>query len=439
MALGSLFIRLGRLQEGLEHFRQASRFAEQDTDVIRYRMHEAIVLGLLSQPDRSLRILTSLSTTANDDTPTRLNMQLHSNLAVAQGLNEFYREAKANTITALQLAISQRDTSNQAILYNNLGHFQVELGEYGDAEANLKSAISLIESPPLQTITELSRVYLLQQRFEESASYAEQAVKMVWSSVLNFEREEIARLCSLLAHLSYYSGELPMAMRLVEKSQLLFGQLSMWSQWKQTQSLMDQWSNATTPARGNTKVPQVDLDATREFLFLFDAMNAQELTFREFSNLTDARVETVQALCHALGVTGERFDNLVYAARFADYGLTAVEPEVVKQPTRSESAWAQYVTHPDLSIRMLQVATVPAQVITMIRDHHEHWDGSGFPSGKQSRDLSPDTQLLNVADRYATQLVLEHQPHSRALHHIQQISGTVLSPSVVQTFSSLFE
>lgn len=436
-ALGMLLVRQGKLQEALSRFLDAASVAQDELESIRYRVHAALAHARLAQHDRAHRLLTSLLPLPALSQPSRVRMQVRANLAFVQSHNEFYEQALYNSELALQDAMICGDRTAQARLHTNLGYLHIELGEYSKAQSHLLRALSELDSPPLQTITELCRVSLLEERLDDSFNYAAQAVKLVWSSILDFEREEIARLFTLLAHLTYYSGDRVTALRLLEKSQLLFGQMSMWSQWKSTGSLYEQWNHHPSAWTGQTSLPQVDLDTIREFLLLFDAMNAQELTFREFSSLTDARVETVQALCAVLELTDCDRENVIYAARFADYGLTALERDVVLHPTRSPSSWEQYQSHPDLGVRMLQVAGLPPAVFDMVRDHHEHWDGTGFPRGKSANALSLGTYVLSVADHYASQIVLSNRTHSEALRHVSRLAGTVLSPTVVGAFVNL--
>lgn len=437
--MGLILVRHGRVYDALDHFSNAADVATDPVDYIRFRMHEALALSWLSQHDRAQRLLTRLAAGLSEQTVTPLRIQVYSNLAFVQSHSEFYREAMENSLRALQDARELELHIHEQTLENNIGHFYVEFGDYANAEPRLLQAMDADSTPLLATVTELCRLYFLQQRFDESLQYGEQAVRMVWSSVLNFEREAIAFLCNVLAHLARHSGETGLAMRLLEKSQLLFGQLAMWNRWQQSQVLMDEWLSRTEHQPRKLTETAIDLDEIREFLFLFDAMNAQELTMREFANLTDARVETVQALCETAHVQGIRREHLIYAARFADYGLTALEPEVLRDPARSPEAWRQYQTHPDLGVRMLQVTALPKPVLDMIRDHHEHWDGSGYPAGKRGSDFSEDVQLLSAADRYAAEVVLEQRSHSDALLRVRALSGTWLSPFAVDTLIRHFQ
>lgn len=59
----------------------------------------------------------------------------------------------------------------------------------------------------------------------------------------------------------------------------------------------------------------------------------------------------------------------------------------------------QYYVHPVIAYMLLkEYPDLHPNVSQIIRDHHEHIDGSGFPAGKEGRDIHPLGQILAVAE-----------------------------------------
>ncbi len=57
--------------------------------------------------------------------------------------------------------------------------------------------------------------------------------------------------------------------------------------------------------------------------------------------------------------------------------------------------------HPASSVDLLRWAGVKdEQWLSMVQQHHERDDGSGYPSGCQGQDISQDARLISLADRY---------------------------------------
>lgn len=112
----------------------------------------------------------------------------------------------------------------------------------------------------------------------------------------------------------------------------------------------------------------------------------------------------------ALGYSDEIFlADLATAGLFHDIGLTRVNPLVL---AKRESEWSateitQYQEHVEAGIMILRNAQVPypETVFTMIRQHHENYDGSGFPDRLQGVRISEGSQIVHLAnwfDRLST-------------------------------------
>ncbi len=76
-------------------------------------------------------------------------------------------------------------------------------------------------------------------------------------------------------------------------------------------------------------------------------------------------------------------ETLLQAAFFSDLGLTKLPPEVARlKPKRMSAAQKrEYEMHPEVSAQLLREAgNVPENLLTIVREHHEYCDGSGFPN-----------------------------------------------------------
>ncbi len=63
-------------------------------------------------------------------------------------------------------------------------------------------------------------------------------------------------------------------------------------------------------------------------------------------------------------------------------GKLAVPPEVLNKPARlSDEEMGVMRTHPEAGVELLRAADLSPLTISVIRDHHERPDGTGYPSG----------------------------------------------------------
>ena len=95
-------------------------------------------------------------------------------------------------------------------------------------------------------------------------------------------------------------------------------------------------------------------------------------------------------------------------------------------------------THPDAGVALLDTRSVSPLVTTVIRDHHERVDGSGYPRGIAGTDIHQFTRIAAVADVYDA--ITSERPYKAAappragVDVIVAGSGRAFDPEVVETF-----
>ncbi|KPV43429.1 HD domain-containing phosphohydrolase [Alicyclobacillus ferrooxydans] len=446
--IGKIHIKLGNDKTALNHFQKAVSLSSTANGMGLYQTHIAAAYRRLSDFDRSSRLLRAVLRNYGQDLGDRQLGIVYLNLGTVQGATGFYREGLDNTCHALRCfeAANYKDAYPQ--LYNNLGVFHLELGNFRESEQYLLEASRLSHEPYLSALSELSRLYFETRQFNQGISYLKQCLSLVWSEILSHSKEDLSRICSLLARISRELGDTQSALRLAEKSQLLFGQLGMWPEWEQVQLLMDQWGREAALQTGGEEVSKVihpvphrvDMSLeVRNFLSLLDVLNGQEFLDKQFSNVMDTRVLYAEALARQFDFTEGEIQDLVYACRFADYGLTALEFEVITDPQRSLHAWEQYKRHPELSVQLLQILNLPGRVLDIIAEHHERFDGSGYPSGKRGTSVSLFARIFGIVDYYATEVTVHAKPHSSVMFEIEAEAGRLFDPVVAAAFAQMFE
>ena len=93
-------------------------------------------------------------------------------------------------------------------------------------------------------------------------------------------------------------------------------------------------------------------------------------------------------------------EDLAFAALFHDVGKCFVPVEILQKPDRLEQAELRYILrHPIDSGRML-LQNFGEQIAEIARNHHERLDGSGYPRGLRTEDISLASQIVAVADAF---------------------------------------
>jgi HD-GYP domain-containing protein (c-di-GMP phosphodiesterase class II) len=84
-----------------------------------------------------------------------------------------------------------------------------------------------------------------------------------------------------------------------------------------------------------------------------------------------------------------------------------------------------------------------AEVRALIRHHHEHWDGSGYPHGLAGGDTPLGARVIAIADVFDA--LTSPRPYrvalsdSAALQLMRKEAGTVLDPELFEVFDDLLQ
>lgn len=155
---------------------------------------------------------------------------------------------------------------------------------------------------------------------------------------------------------------------------------------------------------------------------------------RRVAALSDAIARTMGEM-----TTGERA-ALVETALLHDVGKVAVPGEILAKPGRLTAAeFARVRPHAEIGALIVSAVLTPQQT-AWVRNHHERWDGRGYPDGIPSRVLHPAVGVLTLADAFdamtsrsqSGQLTLED-----AIDECLRGVGTQFSPAAVSALCAL--
>ncbi|QSO48361.1 HD domain-containing phosphohydrolase [Alicyclobacillus mengziensis] len=442
--IGVLYDELGKIhrsnfanyKKSIEYFQHAIEYTNNKDETVRYTVHLASAYRKMSEFDTCYRYLMGLVGDLHEISHQTKGV-LFANLSAIQGINGFYAQAITSTEYSKQFYSNTGAPFPEYALFNNRGLANLELGAYDKAEYDLKKSMELVGTDFIEPLSELGRLCLLQNRLSESIEYAERALDVIWSSIINYNKEEVARLCHLLAHISVQVGQVDLAMRLGEKAQVLFGQLGMWRQWQNLESQLEQWSEEPQQPLYGEDYSLVSLDRIRHFLVGLEALNLQELNSKKVSSLLDVRSYYVQLFSAELGLTEKEVNDLILASRFADYGLTALESEVVMNPTRSQVAFEQYKHHPSLGVKMVKALGLSDAIAEIIANHHENYDGSGYEMAKKGNEISYLGRVFRIVDYYTNGVVMDDRSHFEVMEDMFSKRGTVFDPVLLDSFTKM--
>lgn len=84
-----------------------------------------------------------------------------------------------------------------------------------------------------------------------------------------------------------------------------------------------------------------------------------------------------------------------------DVGKLIVPVEVLNKPGRlNEEEWRIMKRHPEAGVELLADVEFPWDIRPMVRNHHERWDGCGYPDGLGGTAIPVSARILCIADVY---------------------------------------
>lgn len=131
--------------------------------------------------------------------------------------------------------------------------------------------------------------------------------------------------------------------------------------------------------------------------------------------------------------------SVEHGAMLHDIGTIFVAEEVLRKPMRlTDAEWASVRRHPEDGGRMLRRCGMFADAAPIVEQHHERWDGQGYPKGLRGTEIDLRARIFAVAD--CMDVMLSDRPYSpartfsEAAEELLRCKGQHFDPAVVDAF-----
>jgi len=141
----------------------------------------------------------------------------------------------------------------------------------------------------------------------------------------------------------------------------------------------------------------------------------------------------------SMGFVEDRLENLEYGALLHDIGKIGIKDEVLQKPGVLSPKEYQYIQeHPLIGVKIVEGMDFFKDKISMIRNHHEHFDGSGYPDGLIGEAIPLEARIIGVPDAFDAMTSLrphrEVMPLKEALKEMEKGRGKQFDPQVLEIF-----
>ncbi|HKP54965.1 MAG TPA: HD domain-containing phosphohydrolase [Chloroflexia bacterium] len=182
-----------------------------------------------------------------------------------------------------------------------------------------------------------------------------------------------------------------------------------------------------------------------------ELQNTYKATLQALTGLLDLRDDETHGhslrvvaytlrLAQEMGIDDpERLRNMEQGALLHDVGKVGVADSVLRKTAKLDDIeWMEMKGHPELGYRMLKDIDFLKEALTIVRYHHERWNGSGYPKGLKGEQIPLDARIFAVIDAFDA--ITSDRPYSRARSYEQATeiiirdSGVLFDPQVVEAF-----
>jgi putative nucleotidyltransferase with HDIG domain len=151
---------------------------------------------------------------------------------------------------------------------------------------------------------------------------------------------------------------------------------------------------------------------------------------------TERVAEYAIMLARELGMGDDDLHAIEVGAVIHDIGKIGIPDRILLKPGRLDSEeFEEMRRHPEISSYILDELELPSVVRDMARNHHERFDGKGYPDGLKGKDIPLAARILTVADAFDA--MTSDRPYRRALSQevaaaeIRRNAGSQFCPDVV--------
>ncbi|MCR3955385.1 MAG: HD-GYP domain-containing protein [Gudongella sp.] len=149
-------------------------------------------------------------------------------------------------------------------------------------------------------------------------------------------------------------------------------------------------------------------------------------------------------LAKAYHLPFESIQNLKTASILHDIGKIGIHDEILNKASRlTQEEYQEIMRHPAIGAEIISKVNFLSDITTIVRHHHERYDGKGYPDGLSGEDIPIEAAILTIADSYDA--MTSDRPYRKAmtpeeaLSELQNNAGTQFHPDLVKVFVSIID
>ena len=151
------------------------------------------------------------------------------------------------------------------------------------------------------------------------------------------------------------------------------------------------------------------------------------------------------AISNQMNLPAKEIELIRQACELHDLGKIGIEDSILLKTSELNALeWEQIKRHPSIGAQILEPLTFLNGVVDLVKQHHEHYDGSGYPEGRKGEDILLGARIIHIADAFEAMTAARSYrkvplSKSQAIEEIKNNSGTQFDPKIVDVFLKVID
>ena len=139
------------------------------------------------------------------------------------------------------------------------------------------------------------------------------------------------------------------------------------------------------------------------------------------------------------GLNGPQMKALEFGSLLHDIGKIGVPDAILRKPAKlTDEEWVRMREHPFHGQQILRGIKFLEGAAKVVAQHHEKWDGSGYPLGLKAKEIDICARIFSVADAFdaitSDRVYRQGRPYEAAAQELDEWVGRQFDPRVVEAF-----
>lgn len=177
---------------------------------------------------------------------------------------------------------------------------------------------------------------------------------------------------------------------------------------------------------------------------LLALMNSLEARDHETERHTLRVSQIALAIGERLGLSASELKALQRGALLHDIGKIGISDSILLKKGKLDPAeWNLMRKHPDIGAEIIRDIPFLSEAIPVVANHHERWNGSGYPKGLRGEEIPLLARIFIVADVFdaltSDRIYREKVTYQAALEYINSQSGILFDPHIVGVLNRVIQ